>query len=197
MIDPISVSVGRTYAVTDAADCTVTDESGRVLCEHKAGSSQSYFTATTQTVTVTSATVHVTEVFNGAPAQNGSGGGDVPESPTVTELVNGAADSLADGRVYHIDPAPDGGFDFSALTVAPNATARIWLDAGTGPVVFPEAWVWSDSDTFQLPAEGEEPQGVGDFVEGETYLLTVCRYKYGAKDFTIANRAVTVQPATA
>lgn len=102
MIDPISVSVGRTYAVTDAADCTVTDESGRVLCEHKAGSSQSYFTATTQTVTVTSATVHVTEVFNGAPAQNGSGGG------ILTPEQERALESVTDGSTVEVLPdSPD------------------------------------------------------------------------------------------
>lgn len=133
--------------------------------------------------------------FAKAPAGNGNGGGELPASPEVTELVDYTAATLEDGRVYHIGVAPDGGFNMTGLNVAPNATARIWVDAGTGGVVFPDEWVWSDSSEFQLPAG--YAGGVGDFVDGETYLITVCRYKYGERDFVLAHRALTIKPAQA
>lgn len=133
--------------------------------------------------------------FNSAPAGNGNGGGEQPASPEVFPLSYDS--TLADGRVYHAAATGQGVLDLNALSVEPNATARIWLDYGGGPVNFPSSWVWSDSADFQLPAEGEEPQGVGDFTPGETYLITVCRYKYAAKDFVLAHRALTIKPATA
>lgn len=133
--------------------------------------------------------------FNSAPAGNGNGGGAQPASPAVTELLPETPAVLEDGRVYHIAGAPDGGFNMTTLEVAPNATARIWVDAATGNVVFPPAWVWSDTSEFQLPAG--TAGGVGDFVDGDTYLVTVCRYSHGGKDFILAHRALTIKTATA
>lgn len=191
----LPTKIGVTYVVTDVADCTVTDSNGVVLCEHSGGSEQSQFTATTMSVSIDSTTASVRETFNHAPAGNVNGGGSQPASPKVTELIYGEPATLEDGRVYHVVAPPDDGFDLQELTVAPNATARIWVDGGTGCVIFPPDWVWSDSSEFQLPAG--TAGGVGDFVDGETYLITVCRYKYDGKDFTLAHRALTIKPAQA
>ena len=195
MATPLKLEIGRTYAITDANDCQIVGGSGRVLCEHKGGNTQSSFVASEISATASSDTAAITATFNSAPAFNGNGGGKQPASPEVKELIYGEPATLEDGRVYHIGAPPDDGFDLQQLTVAPNATARIWVDGGTGGVIFPPDWVWSDSSKFQLPAGSAG--GVGDFVDGETYLITVCRYKYGDKDFVLAHRALTIKPATA
>ena len=85
----ISVTVGKTYAVTTAGSCTVTDADGRELCTAESGS-QSYFTANGRTVTISDDSASVTQAtFNYALAALGLlGGGDkLPKGYTRLEFL--------------------------------------------------------------------------------------------------------------
>lgn len=74
----ISVTVGKTYAVTTAGSCTVTDADGRELCTAESGS-QSYFTANGRTVTISDDSASVTQAnFKQALAALGLLGGGIP-----------------------------------------------------------------------------------------------------------------------
>lgn len=68
-----TLTVGKTYTVTTASECTVTDSNGLVLCTATAGE-QKAFVATTSTISFSDDSATVTAVFKGAPALGGSGG---------------------------------------------------------------------------------------------------------------------------
>lgn len=74
-----TLTIGRTYAVTTATECTVTDADGKLLCTAYAGH-QNFFIATTTVITFSDDSATVTAVFNLALA-GGSvrGGGITPE----------------------------------------------------------------------------------------------------------------------
>lgn len=59
---------GKTYAVTSAADCTVTDANGLTLATASAGK-QALFVATTDTVTLSDASAVLVATFNSSPAK--------------------------------------------------------------------------------------------------------------------------------
>lgn len=184
----------KQYKVESTTECAVYSVLGATefLQGTAKPGSPLYFVAGTASIRLSSADYLLTGPFEGAPAGNGNGGGEQPASPEVIVLEDGSSVELADGRVYFAPPtAPN----LSALSVAPNATVQIWLAYYGDDVVFPEDWVWSDTSEFQLPAGSAG--GVGDFVVGEKYLITVHKNTLTGIDFTIAHRAITVKPATA
>lgn len=191
MITKKTPAHGRIYTVTSETGCTVTDTATGKLLQTCPPGVQTSFAAVGPAVIISDDSALFAGPFDLAPGGLPANGGSQPASPAVTELQPAAPATLADARVYHITA----GGDYRALTAAPNATAQIWVDYAGGDLIFPDPWAWSDSDTYQLPAG--ESGAVGDFTPGETYLITVHRYAYGAKDFTIAHRALTIQPATA
>ena len=67
---------GKTYAVTSAADCTVTDANGLTLATASAGK-QALFVATTDTVTLSDASAVLVATFNAAPALGFGGGVEI------------------------------------------------------------------------------------------------------------------------
>ena len=85
----IPVSVGKTYAVTTAGSCTVTDADGRELCTAESGS-QSYFTANGHAVTLSDDAATVTQVnFKQALAALSllGGGEKLPKGYTRLEFL--------------------------------------------------------------------------------------------------------------
>lgn len=56
---------GKSYVVSSAEGCTVTDKNGVVLCTQEAGS-QAVFVATTDSVTLDNANAYITATFNDA-----------------------------------------------------------------------------------------------------------------------------------
>lgn len=93
-------TIGKTYTVTTASECTVTDSNGLVLCTATAGE-QKAFVATTSTISFSDESATVTEVFKGALALGGSGGSGggsgTPGTPAGFGAVTATATSLAAG----------------------------------------------------------------------------------------------------
>ena len=101
----IPVTVGKTYAVTTAGSCTVTDADGRELCTAESGS-QSYFTANGYAVTLSDDAATVTQAnFKSALAALGLlGGGDkLPAGYARLEFLEGNAYSYFDSNVLPTD----------------------------------------------------------------------------------------------
>lgn len=78
--------VGRTYAVTTASECSVTDSNGLVLTTASAGE-QKAFVATTTTITFSDDSASVVAVFNSAPALGSGGGSYTLTAEDVQEVV--------------------------------------------------------------------------------------------------------------
>lgn len=117
----IPVSVGKTYAVTTAGSCTVTDADGRELCTAESGS-QSYFTANGYAVTLSDDAATVTQVnFKQALAVAGIlGGGDkLPAGYTRLDFLESTGLQYIDTGIV---PTAETGLRLTALTVSDTDT---------------------------------------------------------------------------
>lgn len=116
-----TLTVGKTYTVTTASECTVTDSNGLVLCTATAGE-QKAFVATTSTISFSDDSATVTAVFKGAPALGGSGGSGggsgTPGTPAGFGTPTASATALAAGAAPTINVTASGAdtakvFDFA------------------------------------------------------------------------------------
>lgn len=98
-------------------------------------------------------------------------------APAKSTLSSGSSEQLVHGRVYTLTVAED--TDLSALTVADDATAEIWVTYSAGAVTWPGTWVWG-TDVFDSAASEDEPV----FAAGEMYCVVVRHY--AARGVTIA-----------
>lgn len=95
-----TLTVGKTYTVTTASECAVTDSNGLVLCTASAGE-QKAFVATTSTISFSDDSATVTAVFKGAPALGGSGGSGGGASITFdTAPTADSTNAVTSGGVY-------------------------------------------------------------------------------------------------
>lgn len=167
-----NLTVGKTYAVTTAGGCTITDEDGNTV-KVIAANSQGVFVAQTPSVTLSDDNALFTLVFNSALALDGNGGGGtITIDPAPTQ---GSDNAVSSGGVYtalHALPAPvpetlgttttlkqghvylvtadATAQDFTGITLADNATAEIWLTCTSddNSVALPgssEGWIWLDA----------------------------------------------------
>lgn len=118
---------GKTYTVTTASECSVTDSNGLVLCTASAGE-QKAFVATTTTITFSDDSATVTAVFKGAPALGGSGGSGggsgTPGTPAGFGAVTATATSLAAGST------PTAAVETSGFNTAKNFAFSFGIPQG-------------------------------------------------------------------
>lgn len=82
----LNLVIGRSYVVSTATECTVTDALGRLLCTATAGQ-QHAFVASTAVVTVSDDAASVVAVIKGAPALGGGGGSSYTLTAEAVEAV--------------------------------------------------------------------------------------------------------------
>lgn len=82
----LNLVIGRSYVVSTATECTVTDALGRLLCSATAGQQQA-FVANTSVVTVSDDAASVVAVIKGAPALGGGGGSYTLTAEAVADVT--------------------------------------------------------------------------------------------------------------
>lgn len=135
----INTTAGKTYAVTPAADCTVSTPEGILIATCPAGG-QTYFIAPCAEVEVSDDAALVTESFKGAPAGSSAAGGNPAFQSVTVEGNLTAKGALKLGHGASIKGVTDREIGIDILSVYTNATVNnlYILDKGgfSGPATF-------------------------------------------------------------
>lgn len=177
---PLKVTPGQSFCVTPVTASPVTVSAGDItLCQIEPGTQGIFIAPAGVTEISLSAAANVQAVFKYAPALTQRGGNPTPSPEPVP--TGGA---LKHGHIYALTVTD--ATDLSALTLADDATAELWLTYSAGAVTWPSSWVWG-TDTF----DSASPESAPDFVSGEFYCVVVRHY--AVRGIVIATLSHTVK----
>lgn len=164
MTDPTlhHLTAGHVYAVTPAADCTVTTSNGTVIITVQAGA-QACFVAPEPTIYTSDPACRITETFKGASVAVSGGGGKITVdrefSPTSSNAQSGCAvrQAIAGIGTCITDYGVLGEtHDLSGYTINCNGrvapTDEIWFESGdtATEITWPESWIWLEGEAPAL-----------------------------------------------